>query len=451
MAHQERNKNLLFFLVLPIIGFLLGWSMAQKTTADVIKKVANETPVEVASTEEPIGVVEEKPDEEKPEKVVAKKKNPSSVNMDIFWETWKVLDNGYLYNEKFDDTAQVHGAIKGLVESLDDPHSVFLDPSENKEFHDAMGGDLEGIGAEIGTKDNVLTVIRPLKDSPAERAGLRPGDIILLIDEEITQGMNIYDAVKKIRGPKGEEVVLQVLREGEESPLDIAIIRDAIQIKSVEWEMKGDENDIAYIAISQFGTEVTEEFQDAVNQVILKRPAGIILDLRNNNGGLLDATLTIGTKFFDNKALVQTKGRRFLESGELITAGGGAFIDTPLIVLINKGTASAAEIFAGAVQDYQRGVVIGETSYGKGTVQHVIPLSDGSSLKVTVAEWLTPNGRTIEGTGMEPDIAVEFTEEDWVNGADPVLERALEVMNSEEMTEIMKDSTEEESEIAEEK
>lgn len=433
MDTYQRNVRRLWWVVLPLLGFGVGWHAATRTvlsphvTAEVQEAP---TPDTTAPTTE-----ETKPQRNLPSLTsLTRRDTHREVDMSLFWEAWELLSDTYLREQNLDNTEQVYGAIKGMVKSAEDPYTVFMTPEENEEFEIALGGDLEGIGAEIGFKNNMLTVVRPLKGSPAEAAGLRPGDVIAMIEEESTQGMSIYDAVRHIRGAKGTPVHITVLREGSEDPIELEIVRDTIIQHSVEWEMKGD---IAYLAVSQFSTEVTREFQEAVNQIILQNPAGLILDLRNNNGGLLDAVMTISGKFFDQKTIVNTRGRKLLDSGGLISSPNGSLLEIPLIVLVNGGTASASEIFAGAVQDYRRGVLVGEQTFGKGTVQHVIPMTGGASLKVTVAEWLTPNEREINEKGITPDIVVSLTEEDWVEDRDPILDRALELMNREQMQEIL--------------
>ena len=371
-------------------------------------------------------------------KVIDNKKEaitPQNTDIKILWETWDELSKNYYYADKMDKQTQVYGMVEGLVNSLDDPHTTFLSPDKNKEFHEAMSGDLEGIGAEVGYKNGNLVVIRPLKDSPAEKSGIRAGDIIIAIDDAPVQGISLYDAIKRIRGKKNTSVKIVIARAQTGETKEIEVIRDSIKISNVEWEMKGD---IAYIQLLQFGSEVVSDLQNITSEVLLQSPKGIILDLRNNNGGLLDACLTVSSKFIEKQLIVKTKGRNALETGEMYSTTGGPFIHIPLIVLTNEGTASAAEILAGAVQDHKRGVIIGTKTFGKGSVQHVIPLSDGSSLKVTVAEWLTPKDRQINEIGITPDIVITPTEEDYKAERDVILEKALSFMNSDEMNTMLK-------------
>ncbi len=432
MPQYKRNVRFILFLILPILGFLLGWTLSQET---------------MQHAEEPISVKIEAPApleeiiESASEKVGRKKINPEKVDLAILWETWEALEANFLNTEKFDKRQQVYGATKGMVASLGDPYTSFLSPEDTAEFEESISGEFEGIGAEIAIRDDNLVVISPIKGSPAELAGLKSGDFIYKVDGEPTIGMSIEEAVTKIRGPKGEKVTLTVLRKGEDAPLEIVIVRDQIHIENMTFEMK---DDVAVIELSQFGSEAVKEFKEIIPQILLESPKGIILDLRNNGGGLLDVSLEIATEFFDEKVVVKTKGRRFGETGDLKTGKDGSFTEVPLIVLINGGSASASEIFAGAVQDHKRGVVLGRKTFGKGSVQNMLPLSDGSSLKVTIAEWLTPAGRSIHNEGITPDEVIKTSREDRENEIDPVMGRAIELMGTEEMNEMIAGVSEEE-------
>lgn len=420
MPHYQRNIRFILFIILPILGFLLGWSLSQKNhQPSHTKNIVTNNDVKKDDQ-----IVESK------KLNFFKKAKPRDVDLDIFWETWETMDANYLYNDNLKAKDQVYGATKGLVKSLGDPYTVFMTPEENTKFEESMNGTFEGIGAEIAIKEDQLTIVAPLKGSPAEKAGLRSGDIIYKIDDDVSHDLTIEEAVLKIRGPKDEKVTLTVLRESLNKPLDVVIIRDNIVINSVEWEMK---DDIAYIEISQFGNGVVKEFHEAVSEILLKSPNGIIVDLRNNGGGLLDACIKILSEFVKEEVVVKTKGRKFGDTGDHITGRDGAFLNTPLIILVNQGSASASEIFAGAIQDYERGLILGEKTFGKGSVQNLISFPDGSSLKVTIAEWLTPKGRSIHNEGISPDETIEITEIDFENKVDPVLDRAMELMNTDEM------------------
>jgi len=421
MSHYERNIRLVLFLILPILGFLLGWSLSQKTS----------------HTSPAVGGVEVK--EEKiiihlPRGNGRRNTKPKDVDLSVFWETWNTMEANFLREEKLNAQDQIYGAAKGLVKSLDDAYTVFMTPDDTKKFEESISGEFEGIGAEIAIRKNQLVVISPLRGSPAELAGIMAGDIIFKVDDKQTGGMTIEEAVTNIRGPKGEKVVLTILREEEDQPLDITIVRDNIVLDSVEWEMK---DDIAVVTMSQFGSDSIKEFQEATVEILLQKPRGIILDLRNNGGGLLDACVRIASEFLDQKIIVRTKGRKFGDTGDIMSGRNGSFLEVPLVLLVNKGSASASEIFAGAIQDHNRGLALGEKTFGKGSVQNVIPLSDGSSLKVTIAEWLTPRGRSIHEVGIDPDEMVELTREDRKEGRDPVMKRALDLVGSDEMKELL--------------
>jgi len=423
MPHYERNVRFILFLILPILGFLLGWSLSQKNSHPVQGPGVE---VKIETNQEDLAPLLG----DKPRRPLFRRlTEPKDVDLSILWEAWNVLEANFLYKDNFKVQEQVYGATKGIIDSLNDPYTVFMTPDETEEFEESITGEFEGIGAEIAIRDDKLTIVTPLKGSPAERAGLRAGDIVYQIDEDPTYGITIEEAVTRIRGPKGEKVVLTVIREGERKPVDVTIVRDTIVIESIEWEMK---ENIAVVTIAQFGTEAVSAFQEILPEIILQRPAGMIIDLRNNGGGLLDVCLKIAEEFFSDQVVVKTSGRRFGDTGNIRVASGGAFLEMPLVVLANKGSASASEIFAGAVQDHDRGIVLGEKTFGKGSVQNVIPLSDGSSLKVTIAEWHTPEGRSIHDEGIGPDEEVEMSFEDYDEGRDPVLDRGIELLTTDE-------------------
>lgn len=438
MPHYERNIRFILFLILPILSFLLGWSLNQKSSDQGTNLSLK---------------VEEKGDGGLLQNLNVKpyiygKVKPDDVDLDIFWETWNALEANYLRTDKFKTQDQVYGATKGLVKSMGDPYTVFMTPEENEQFSTSIDGEFEGIGAEITIRDQQLMVVSPLKGSPAEQAGLKPKDKIYKIDDKPSFGLSIEEAVMQIRGPKGEKVVLTIIREGEKKPLEITIVRDNIVIENIEWKM---EDDIAVMEIAQFGTNLMSEFEAAATEILLENPRGMVIDLRNDGGGLLDVCIDLLGEFLEEKVAVKTEGRGFGNSGDLMTGRGGSFLNIPLVVLTNEGSASASEIFAGAIQDHDRGVVLGAKSFGKGSVQNVLPLTDGSSLKVTIAEWKTPLGRSINEVGLEPDEAVE-NDEDEDNG-DEVLNRALDIVGTDEMNDILKNKkpvVKEEAEIIEE-
>jgi carboxyl-terminal processing protease len=348
-----------------------------------------------------------------------------TVNMQLFWDVWNILSGRYVDPHVLDSQDMIFGAIKGMVYSLEDPYTVFMTPKENKEFQDVLEGTLEGIGAELTVRDGMLTVISPLKGSPAKKAGLQPEDIIYAVNDELVEEMTFEEAVLKIRGEKGTQVKISVLRKGYQDPIDLNITRDQISIDSVSWEMDGS---IAIVEINQFGTNTRTEFSKAINDIQNKRPTGLILDLRYNGGGYLDGAVDIVSEFIEKGKVVTIKKRNPEEDEVIYVNGQARMANLPLVVLINKGSASASEIVAGAIQDHKRGTIIGENSFGKGTVQEVENLIGGSSLRLTVAKWFTPNDINISENGITPDIIVERDSDDFGKDEDPQLEAAIEYM-----------------------
>ncbi len=348
-----------------------------------------------------------------------------SVNMQLFWDTWNILSGRYVDPHMLDTQKMIFGATKGMVEALGDPYTVFMTPKENKEFQDIMEGTLEGIGAELTIKNGLLTVISPLNDSPAKKAGLQPEDVIYKIDGELVEDMTFEQAVLKIRGVKGTKVILTVLRKGHDEPIDLSMTRNTINIKSVDWQMK---DNIAVIEINQFGNNTKTEFSNIINEMLAKSPKGLVLDLRYNGGGYLDGAVDIVSEFVEKGKVVTIK-KRNTEEDEVIYVNGQARVASiPMVVLINKGSASASEIVAGAIQDLKRGVIIGENSFGKGTVQEVENLIGGSSLRITIAKWFTPNDKSINEVGITPDIVVAKSTDDFENGNDPQLDAAIKYL-----------------------
>jgi len=322
-----------------------------------------------------------------------------------------------------DDDEAVYGAIKGLLNSLGDPYSAFMTPEESEIFQSSLNSELEGIGAELTIENSLLTVVSPLKDSPAEKAGLKPGDIIVEIDHEDATEYSFFEAVQNIRGEKDTEVTLTILREGLDEALELTITRGTIEIDSVSTEEL--EDGLFYISINQFSDDTEKEFFAATNQAILLQPKGIILDLRFNGGGYLESAINILGEFLANNEIgVIIESGASKKRDAMTIHGQQRLADIPLVILINEGSASASEILAGALQDYEKAFIMGEQSYGKGTVQEVEILNDGSSLRLTIAKWLTPHERSINELGITPDEVVELNEEDLKNEIDSQLEAA---------------------------
>jgi len=352
-------------------------------------------------------------------------KTEKEVDFGVFWEAWKMVEDEYTL-EPLDYQKMVYGAVSGMVNSLGDPYTAFFTPEDREMFEQDMKGSFSGIGAEIGFKDKFLTIIAPLEDSPAQKAGVLAGDKILKVDEREIIGMNIDEAVSIIRGEKGTKVKLLISRNGLDELKEIEITRDVIKIETVEWELKN--NKIAYIKISQFKEETAAEFNSQINNILVNDPAGIIVDLRNNPGGYVNILEDMAGRFLNKGDVIFTEdfgnGKKEVYRAE----GDNKFKDIPVVILINEGSASASEIFAGALKDNNGAKLVGKKTFGKGLVQEMQNLKDGSALKITVARWLTPSGIDINKEGIKPDYEVEMTLEDYENNKDPQLEKAMEML-----------------------
>lgn len=351
--------------------------------------------------------------------------NKANVNFDIFWQAWDKIYKNYVKPEQINNQSMVYGAVKGLVRSLNDPYSEFFTPEESKKFKEDVQGVFVGIGAEIGERDGFIVVIAPLKNSPAERAGLKPGDKILMVDATSTEGMTVTEAVKIIRGKEGTEVKLTILSEDEKEPREVKIKREIINIPTLEHEIK---DNILVIKLYSFNLNASNFIYDAVVDGFVKNKAsGIILDLRNNPGGYLDVAVDLAGWFLKKGTLVVKEVGKDIDKPEY-AYGNGALANVPMVVLVNKGSASASEILAGALQ-INRGIkLIGEETFGKGTVQKVIEFNDGSSLKITIAHWVLPNGKILEGNGLKPDIEVKL---DKNSKEDIQMQEAIKVLKEE--------------------
>lgn len=353
---------------------------------------------------------------------------PSYLSNDVsfgqFWDVWNWVKESY-YEQPVSDLDLYYGAMAGLLDGLGDQHSVFFDPEDASDFNEDLEGSFEGIGAEIGMRDDQLVIIAPLEASPAERAGLMPGDAIYAIDGEDSSSLSVEEAVKKIRGEKGTTVTLTVSRDGIEDVLDVPIVRDTISIDSVEWETRDD--GIAVISIYLFNEDTTELFTAAVNDVLAQGATGVILDLRSNPGGLLTSAIDVASLWTGKQTVLIEKEQE--QETKFPGSMNARLSDLPTVVLVNGGSASGSEIVAGALQDYGYAKLVGTTTFGKGSVQDYRELDDGSAVKLTVAQWLTPNGRFINEVGIEPDETVEFTIENLQAGVDPQFDRAIEMLH----------------------
>ena len=342
-----------------------------------------------------------------------------------FWQTWELVHQYYL-EQPVDDLELMQGAIRGMLESLGDQHTSFMDPDELIQMNIQMAGEYDGIGAWVDTSSEYLTIVSPMPGSPAEAAGLHPGDKIIAIDGEDMTGIPGELVIRKVLGPAGTQVVLTIVREGEIAPFDVTVTRAHIVVPSVESEML--DGGIAYVKLNNFGDNTTAELRAALRDLMAQNPQGLILDLRNNGGGYLVPAVEVASQFMnDGVVLYEQYGDGSRQTYD--ARPGGLALDIPMVVLVNEGTASASEIVAGALQDQGRAQLVGELTYGKGSVQNWIPLdNDQGAVRITIAQWLTPAGRTIHEVGLTPDVTVEMTAEDYDAGLDPQLDSALQVL-----------------------
>lgn len=359
------------------------------------------------------------------------------TNFGVFWEAWDLLKEKHIKGAETEDQDLVYGAVRGLVNSVGDPNTIFLPPDDSKKFEEDVSGNFGGIGAEIGVRDGQLVIIAPLKGTPAERAGLKAGDKIVAVNEESTHGIDINEAVKKIRGEIGTEVALSVFRDGWERAKDFKIIRANIQVPTLEWELitSGDKK-LAHVKLFSFNQNASSIFYKTILAALVGgKSDGMILDLRNNPGGFLEVAVNLSGWFLDKGAIVVSE--RFRDGEEIIfrAQGNEALRNFPTVILVNKGSASASEILAGALRAHLGIKLIGEKTFGKGTVQELRSLSDNSKVKLTIANWVLPDGTIIEKDGLKPDFEVEIEEEDVNDLADggeekkdPQLEKAIEVL-----------------------
>lgn len=417
-----KTKNLHFVLIIAIsilVGYTIGVSKVSFEWARFVPKIT---------------VVSREPSS-----------SQSTLDMSLFWTVLSKIEEKYYDKKAIDPQKLLNGAISGMVQSLDDPYTMYLPPTNNQNFKQDLSGEFQGIGAELGMMKDQIIVIAPLDGSPAQKAGIRAGDAIIKVDGQSTYNWTINQAVDKIRGKKGTTVHLGVLHKGEKEVKDIAIVRDAIIVKSVRgWIKKvkdiegikinaDPQAEIGYLRISEFGDNTNQDWQALVNSLVLqmnkdgKNVKGFILDLRNNPGGYLPSAVYVASEFIDSGTIV-VEDRGNNDRTVLSVDRKGLLTKVPLIVLINKGTASASEIVSGALRDHNRAKLIGETSFGKGIVQEAEDLPNGAGLHVTIAKWLTPDGTWVgngkDGQGLKPDIEVSLDPKD--PSHDLQLEKAVE-------------------------
>jgi len=401
---EKRFFTVVFFILVLVIGFFVGYVLGARSQSTYITK-AN---LIISPASRQVN------------------RAGKDVDFELFWQVWDMVKQDY-FKQPVSDTDLFYGALRGLVSGLQDPYSIFLDPEYSEEFAKELEGNFEGIGAEIGIKKGQLKIIAPLPGTPAQKAGLMAGDNILAIDDIDSRSLTLEAAVNLIRGERGTEVILLIADKDE--PLDVkevVIVRDVIQVQSVSYETRENEN-VFVITINHFSNDTLELFREAVTEVFTKQPQGIILDLRNNPGGFLDTAVKIAGYWTGKQIVVYEKSASGIDTNYQ-AATEALLSEYQTVVLINGGSASGSEIVAGALKSFGLATLIGENTFGKGTVQNLESLPDGSSLKLTVAEWLTPDKISINEVGISPDIFVELSEDDYNNDLDPQMDKALEYL-----------------------
>lgn len=406
ITKQKKTLFILAFILVFILGFFVG-------TASSVKELVTGNSGQVEIT-----------------KVINlySKTRSEEVDFDQFWKIWDRVKERYV-DQPVSEVDLFYGALSGIVQGLDDPYSTYMPPVQAEEFAKDLAGEFDGIGAEIGLRNGQLTIITPLSKSPAEKAGLLPGDKIFAIDGEETFDLTLDEAVMKIRGKKGTAVILTVSHDGLESVEDISVVRDVINVPTVMLEMK--ENNIVYLRISYFNETTWKEFDKFAKEIIKNNPDGIILDLRRNPGGFLETAVNIASEWIEN-GLVLIERHSEDNQKEYRTRGAHRFADFPTVVLVDEGSASGSEIVAGALQDHDIATLVGAQTFGKGSVQDLDVFKDGSALKLTIAKWFTPLDRQIDGEGIVPDVIVEemfiLPEEEGGETVDKGLEKAMEIL-----------------------
>jgi len=370
--------------------------------------------VELRVGKAPLVIVERTPPEDK------------NIDFSLFWDVWDRLSASFIDKKALDAQQMVYGAIRGMVASLNDPYTVFLPPSDNQQVKEDLNGAFNGVGIELGYRDNQLTVISPLQGMPAEKVGVKAGDLILRVEDQETTGMSLPEAVKLIRGPRGTAIKLTLLRQGENEPYEASIIRDTIVVPSVEVEFI---DQVAHLKLMRFGDRTSDEWHEVVNQIANHLPAsgpikGVILDLRSNPGGYLSGSVFIASEFLASGVVVQQESANGVKETYSVNRTG-KLTHPDLVVLVNQGSASASEIVAGALKYHQRAKIVGEKTFGKGTVQEAQDLADGSGLHITSARWLLPSGESIEDEGVVPDYEIKDSPE---TEGDEQLDKAFELL-----------------------
>lgn len=411
---HERRAVITFLVVGIVVGLVIGklWTKAEASYAPA-QHIGSST-----TTGFVIGIGQLPPPE------IA----TQDVEFKLFWDAWSIIKDRY-YQQPVTDKTLFYGAMKGMTEAMGDPYTDFFEPKGAEEFQQALSGKFYGIGAEIGIKDDIITVVAPLPDTPADKAGLKAGDLIAKINGNDTKGFSVEQAVSMIRGDKGTKVTLTLFRPSTKKTFDVDIIRDEIQVKSVSLKWV-DGKKIAIITVTNFNADTKDNFDKAVDDAVRGDAKGVILDLRNDPGGFLDTAVYMAGEWVgDNIVVKERKQGQIFE--ELRGTGKKRLAGIPTVVLVNGGSASASEIVTGALQDYKVATVVGTKTFGKGSVQDYVNLKDGSAIKITIAEWLTPNERTINKTGLQPDVTIDLTNDDYEKQRDPQLDRAVGILTGE--------------------
>lgn len=404
--HQEKKKTIKILIISVtiitsfFIGIIIGASNGEQISNTINEKILNKN-------------------------IKSDKITDQKVDFKLFWEVWDTIKNKSV-NQDIKDMDMFYGAQAGLVASLGDPYSVFFKPEIAQDFANELKGKFQGIGAEIAVKNEKLLIVAPLPNSPAEKGGLKAGDHIIAIDGLDTKAMSLNGAVSKIRGDKGTIVKLRVIHKGETKDKEYEITRDDIKYDSVKWEVKN--KNIGYIKVTNFNQDTDALFEKAVTELTNKNVKYILLDLRNNPGGYLTSAIKMSSYWLDNQVVVKEIARDQKKTENSSVSGFAKFKGKKTVILVNGGSASASEIVSGALQDYGVATLVGEKTFGKGSVQDLTELSDGSSLKLTIAKWYTPRDRSINELGIEPDIKVELTTEDYNKDKDPQMDKALELL-----------------------
>lgn len=404
---MNRQTRVFVGFLVPVFALLLGWQLGVRY-ATVRYDAAQRRLEDMLIGRTQSGAVVINPKED--------------VNIELMWTTWKLLINHYIRPDELDAQKMVEGAVSGMVGAVGDPYTLFMTPQESNDFIDGLGGNLEGIGAELQADDGIVRIVRLIEDSPAERSGLLPEDLVIRVGDEEVFGYDLYEVIALIRGPKGSQVTLTVMRGDDERTFTIT--RDQIHIPSAKYERKtATGGSVGVLTISQFGSETIPEVRSLLANVGQTDIKGLVIDLRYNGGGYLDGAIDLTSMFLEEGRVVTVAGRTRQDHHDV--TGNAVLPDLPVVVLINTGSASASEIFAGALQDHDRATIVGTQSFGKGTVQEVIDLPGGSALRVTTATWLTPDGTDLGKQGITPDVVVERTPEDAEADRDPQLDAAV--------------------------